>query len=175
MKRSRFAEDQIIGILKEHEAGVSVADLCRKHGVSKATVYKWKAKYGGMDFGEAKRLKGLEDENARLKRLLADAMLDNAALKDLLGKKVAAPAAKRQAVAHLVASHKISERRACRVIDCCRMTMRYEVIHQDDPVLRERLKELAKARRRFGYRRLHVFLRREGHEVNHKRLFRIYR
>lgn len=87
MKRSRFTEDQIIGILKEHEAGVSVADLCRKHGVSDATVYKWKSKYGGMDVSEAKRLKGLEDENARLKRLLADAMLDNAALKDLLGKK----------------------------------------------------------------------------------------
>ena len=86
MKRSRFAEDQIIGILKEHEAGISVADLCRKHGVSAATVYKWKAKYGGMDVSEAKRLKGLEDENARLKRLLADAMFDTAALKDLLGK-----------------------------------------------------------------------------------------
>ncbi len=71
MKRSRFTEDQIIGILKEHEAGVSVVDLCRKHGVSDATVYKWKAKYGGMDVSEAKRLKGLEDENARLKRLLA--------------------------------------------------------------------------------------------------------
>lgn len=80
MKRSRFTEDQIIGILKEHEAGVSVADLCRKHGVNDATVYKWEAKYGGMDVSEAKRLKGLEDENARLKRLLADAMLDNAAL-----------------------------------------------------------------------------------------------
>ena len=85
------------------------------------------------------------------------------------------PAAKRQAVAHLVASHKMSERRACRVIGCCRMTMRYEEVRQDDPVLRERLKDLAKARRRFGYRRLHVFLRREGHQVNHKRLFRIYR
>ena len=85
------------------------------------------------------------------------------------------PAAKRQAVAHLVAGHGMSERRACRVIGCCRMTVRYEAIRQDDPVLRERLKELARVRRRFGYRRLHVFLRREGHEVNHKRLFRIYR
>ena len=71
---------------------------------------------------------------------------------------MAAPAAKRQAVAHLVANHEMSERRACRVIGCCRMTMRYEVVRQDDPVLRERLKELAKVRRRFGYRRLHVFL-----------------
>lgn len=87
MKRSRFSEEQIIGILKEHEAGVSVADLCRKHGVSDASVYKWKAKYGGMDASEAKRLKALEEENTRLKRLLADAMLDTAALKDLLGKK----------------------------------------------------------------------------------------
>ena len=86
MKRSRFTEDQIIGILKEHEAGVPVADLCRKHGVSNASVYKWKAKYGGMDVSEARKLRALEDENAKLKRLLADAMLDNSALKDLLGK-----------------------------------------------------------------------------------------
>jgi len=87
MKRSRFTEDQIIGMLKEHEAGVAVADLCRKHGVSTASLYKWKAKYGGMDVSEAKRLRALEDENSKLKRLLADAMLDNSALKDLLGKK----------------------------------------------------------------------------------------
>lgn len=87
MKRNRFSEEQIIGILKEHEAGVPVADLCRKHGVSNASIYKWKAKYGGMDVREAKRLKALEDENARLKKLLADSMLDNAALKDLLSKK----------------------------------------------------------------------------------------
>jgi putative transposase len=87
MKRSRFSEDQIIGILKEHEAGVAVADLCRKHGVSNASIYKWKAKYGGMDVSEARKLRALEDENGKLKRLLADAMLDNSALKDLLGKK----------------------------------------------------------------------------------------
>ena len=87
MKRSRFNEEQIIAILKEQEAGVPVADLCRKHGVSNASIYKWKAKYGGMDVSEARRLKALEDENARLKKLLADSMLDNAALKDLLGKK----------------------------------------------------------------------------------------
>ena len=88
MKRNRFTEEQIIGILKEHEAGVSVADLCRKHGVSDASIYKWKAKFGGMDVSEARRrLRTLEDENTKLKRLLADAMLDNSALKDLLGKK----------------------------------------------------------------------------------------
>ena len=87
MKRSRFTEERIIAVLKEHEVGVKTADLCRKHGISEATVYNSKSKYGGMDVSEARRLKALETENAKLKRLLADAMLDNAALKDLLGKK----------------------------------------------------------------------------------------
>ena len=87
MKRSRFTEEQIIAILREQEAGVATAELCRKHGISTATFYAWKAKFGGMEASQAKRLKSLEDENAKLKRLLADAMLDNVALKDLLSKK----------------------------------------------------------------------------------------
>lgn len=87
MKRKRFSEEQIIAILKEHEAGASVADLCRKHGMSNPTFYAWKAKFGGMEVSDAKKLKALEEENARLKRLLADAMLDQAALKDLLSRK----------------------------------------------------------------------------------------
>ena len=87
MKRSRFSEEQIIGVLKEHEAGAKTADLCRKHGISEATFYNWKSKYGGLDVSEAKRLRALESENAKLKKLLAEAHLDNAALKDLLTKK----------------------------------------------------------------------------------------
>jgi putative transposase len=87
MKRSRFTEEQIIAVLQEQEAGVPTADVCRKHGVSSATFYKWKAKFGGLDVSEARRLKALESENTRLKRMLAEAMLDNAALKDLLGRK----------------------------------------------------------------------------------------
>ena len=87
MKRKRFTEEQIIGVLKEHELGAKIVDLCRKHGISEATLYNWKSKFGGMDVSEARRLKGLETENAKLKRLLAESMLDNAALKDLLGKK----------------------------------------------------------------------------------------
>ena len=87
MKKSRYTKEQIIAVLKQHQAGLTTAEHCRKHGISEATFYNWKSKFGGMDVSEAKRLKGLEAENAKLKRLLADAMLDNAALKDLLSKK----------------------------------------------------------------------------------------
>jgi putative transposase len=87
MRQSRFNEGQIIGILKEQEAGGTTADVCRKHGISPATFYKWKAKYGGMDVSEAQRLRALEQENSKLKKLLAEAMLDNAMLKELNGKK----------------------------------------------------------------------------------------
>jgi putative transposase len=86
MRKSRFTDGQIIGMIKEQEAGLPTAELCRKHGLSPATFYKMKAKYGGMDLSDAKRLKQLEDENAKLKRLVADVMLDNVVLRDLLGK-----------------------------------------------------------------------------------------
>jgi putative transposase len=87
MKRSRFSEEQIIAVLREQEAGVSTAEVCRKHAISSATFYAWKAKFGGLEVSEAKRLKALEDENAKLKKLLAEAMLDNAVLKDIAAKK----------------------------------------------------------------------------------------
>ncbi len=87
MKRSRFSDEQIIAIVKEQEAGMATAEVCRRHGISGATFYKWKAKYGGLEVSEAKRLRSLEDENAKLKKLLAEAMMDIAVLKDISAKK----------------------------------------------------------------------------------------
>lgn len=86
MKKSRFSEEQIIGILKEHQAGLGAKELCRKYGISDATFYKWRSKYGGMEVSDARRLKMLEAENAKLKKMLAEQMLDVATLKEMLGK-----------------------------------------------------------------------------------------
>ncbi|WP_284166165.1 IS3 family transposase, partial [Frigidibacter sp. SD6-1] len=175
MKRTRYSEEQIIGILSEHEAGAKCADLCRKHGMSEGTFYAWKAKYGGMTVSDAKRLKALEDENARLKKLLAEQMLDAAAMKELLSKKLVRPAVKRAAVAHLQARMGLSERRACQIVGADRKMIRYRSVRPSETELRQRLRDLANERRRFGYRRLFVLLRREGEPSGINRIYRLYR
>nr|WP_316173149.1 IS3 family transposase [Bradyrhizobium sp. SZCCHNRI2049] len=174
MKRKRFTDEQIIAVLKEHEAGAKTADLARKHGISEATLYNWKAKFGGMEVSEAKRLKALEDENAKLKKLLAEQMLDAAALRELLSKMVG-PAAKRAAAAHLQAKLGLSERRACSIVGADRTMVRYRSRRPSDAELRVRLRELANERRRFGYRRLFILLRREGERSGINRIHRLYR
>ncbi|MEM9060717.1 MAG: IS3 family transposase [Pseudomonadota bacterium] len=175
MKRSRFSEEQVITILKQHESVVSTADVCREHGISSATFYKWKAKFGGMDVSDARKLKVLEDENAKLKKLLAEQMLDNAMLKDVASRKLVTPAAKRDAVAHLCKVHEVSQRRACSVLGVDRSSVRYRSVRPDDDDLRKAMKEVAVERRRFGYRRVHLMLERQGWHVNQKKLRRLYR
>ncbi|WP_086004950.1 IS3 family transposase [Ralstonia solanacearum] len=174
--KKRFTEEQIIGFLKEAEAGVPVKELCRKHGFSDASFYTWRAKFGGMEVSEARRLKELETENAKLKKLLAEAMLDMEALKVVVKGKPLSPQAKREAVVAIRQKVNISERRACRLVGLSRSVLHYEA--QGDPGnegLKARLVELAHERRRFGYRRLHVLLEREGIHANHKRVHRLYR
>jgi putative transposase len=172
MKRKQFSEEQIIGILKEAEAGAVVTELCRKHGMSSAAYYAWKAKFGGLEVSDAKRLRSLEEENARLKRLLAGTMLDSTGLKDLLSKNGSA-AMKRQAVAHLQATLGMSERQACMVVGADRTSMRYRSCRADDGDLQSRLCELAQQRRRFGYQRLHILLHRDSIMINRKKTQRL--
>ena len=173
MNQSRFTEERIIAVLREQEAGSKTGDVCRKHGISSATFYKWKAKFGGLDVSEARRLKVLTDENAKLKKLLAEVMLDNAMLTNLNSKKMVTPVAKRQAVAHLCSSFEVSQRRACEVIEADRSSVRYLSVRADDALIRTRLRELASVRRRFGYRRLLLMIRSEGVLINHKKLRRL--
>ena len=174
MKRSRFTEEQIIALLREQEAGLATVEVCRKHGISTATFYAWKAKYGGLEVSQARKLKALEDENARLKKLLAEAMLDVAVLRDVTAKKVVTPVARREAVAHAWAAFDLSERRACAILGFDRTSVRYGSSRGGDADLRRRLRALAGERRRFGWRRLMILLAREGIAPNHKKLRRVY-
>ena len=162
-------------MLREHEAGAKTADLARKHGVSEATLYNWKAKYGGMDVSEAKRLKQLEDENAQAEEAFgrADAGCSRAARASV--KKMVGPAAKREGVAHLQAVMGLSERRACSIVNADRKMIRYRSCRPPDTELRTQLRDLANERKRFGYRRLFILLRQEGEPSGINRIYRLYR
>ncbi|MBL5885571.1 IS3 family transposase [Lelliottia amnigena] len=173
--KKRFSDEQIISILREAEAGVSARELCRKHAISDATFYTWRKKYGGMEVPEVKRLKSLEEENARLKKLLAEAMLDKEALQVALGRKLLTTDQKREVVVLMCDATGLSQRRACRLTGLSLSTCRYDAQRPAaDAHLSGRITELALERRRFGYRRIWQLLRREGLLVNHKRVYRLY-
>lgn len=174
MRKSRFTEEQMLGVLAEAERD-SVGEVCRRHGISPKTCYRWKSEFGGMGVPEARGLKQLEEENARLKRLVADQALDNSVLKRSAEKVLLTVEDRRSAVRDAQESAGISERRACRLVGMERASFRYIPRRSGQEELEERMKTLAGVRRRFGYRRLHTLLRREGRVVNVKRTYRVSR
>ena len=175
MKRSKFSEEQIIYAIKQVEVGVPIAQLCRKYGISQQTFYRWRNKYGGLAASELKRLKELERENTQLKKLVADLSLDKQILAGGVGKKRLKPARKRQLVGRAQDRYQVSERRACGLMQIQRSSHRYRSRRDPQDGLRLRLRDLAAVRPRYGYRRLHILLRREGMTINHKIVLRLYR
>ena len=175
MKRARFSEEQIISILKEAAAGGKVTELCRRHGISDATFYTWRSKYGGLEISEMRRIRQLEEENRRLKSIVADHALDIRALKDVAGKKLLGPAVKRAMVAKVMTTQALSQRRACGLIGITRRGLQRASAEDRNQNLRQRLRELAEQRRRWGCPMLYLVLRREGWRANYKRVERLYR
>ena len=171
--KKRFTEEQIIGFLREAEAGLAVAELCRRHGFSEASYYLWRSKFGGMNVSDAKRLKELETENARLKRLLAEAMLENEVTERSLAKKVVSAPARRELVRHMISSG-LSERRSLRIIGMSASALRYEPAADRNCALKEKIIALAQRHRRYGSGMIYLKLRQAGEIVNHKRVDRLY-
>ena len=175
MKKSRFTESQIIAILREADAGMKVKELCRKHGISDATYYNWKAKYGGMGVSELKRMKELEAENARFKRMYADLALENRAMKDLI-EKALTPPEKREAAAYLVKQHGLSIGRGCRCVGLSRAAWYHTPLdwQERDAEVIDALNALAEAHLRLGFWKYPDRLRAQGYAWNHKRIYRVY-
>ncbi len=176
MKGKRYSEEQIVHILKEVERGKSIAAVAREYGVSETTIHRWRGKYRGMDQAELKRLKELEAENARLKKIVADQAVDEGRLPRSPGKRTVSPRAKRTAVRSAENGNGISERRACRLVGLARSTARYEREPKpDDAETVLRIRELATKYKRYGYRRITALLRREGSGINVKRVHRLWK
>src|SRR5690242_17057340 len=172
MSKSRHTEAEMIGALKQLEAGRKTEDVAREVGVSKHTIYAWKAKYGGMEVSQAQEAKQLRDENTRLRKLVADLSLDKEALQSVIRKKRVELVALKAAIGQMREEYAFSQQRACALLTVAVSSYRYQSRRSDEP-LRTRLVELARCKPRFEYRRLHVLLRREGEAVNHKRVHRV--
>ncbi|HBW8316255.1 IS3 family transposase [Klebsiella pneumoniae] len=174
MRKARFTEHQIIAVLKSVEAGRTVKDVCREAGISEASYYDWKAKYGGMEASDIKKMKDLEDENRRLKQMFADLSLECRALKDVIEKKPLKPAIKRELASYLITQFAMSVRQACRTLSLSRTVYFYQAdTRRDEPVI-EALSVMAERYPKYGFKKLFQVLRRQGHAWNHKRVHRIY-
>ena len=173
MKKSKFSEEQITYALRQAEAGAKVEEICRQLGVSKATFFNWKKKFGGMGVSELRRLRQLEEENAQLKKLVADLSLDRQILKDVI-KKVLRPKVKKKLIIFIMAAYQVAIRRACAVLPMHRSVFYYKQHKREEALLLMRMKEIAFARIRYGFRRIEIMLCREGFRDNHKRMRRVY-
>ena len=173
MRKARFTGHQNITVLKSVEAGRTVKDVCREAGISEASYYNWKAKYGGMEASDIKKTRVLEDENCRIKHMFADLSLECRALKDVI-EKALKPAMKRELVSYLMVQFFMSLRQACRTLSLSRTVFRYQPdTRRDEPVILA-LTEAAERYPRYGYKKLFQVLRRQGNALNHKRVHRIY-
>jgi len=171
--KKRYSEEQIIGFLREAEAGIKVKELCRWHGFSEASFYAWRSKFGGMDVSDARRLELLEAENAKLKKLLAESILENEVTKEALGKKVVTAPARREVVAWM-RSKGLSEREALRIVRMSANALRYRPVGDRNAVLRQKIVARARRHRRYGAGMIYLKLRQAGIVVNHKRVERLY-
>ncbi|WP_369928443.1 IS3 family transposase [Xanthomonas sp. NCPPB 2632] len=171
--KKRFSEEQIIGFLREAEAGMPVKDLCRKHGFSEASYYLWRSKFGGMSVPEAKRLKDLESENGRLKKLLAEQLLENEVIKEALRKKLVSAPDRRELVRYLI-GQELSERRSLAIAGMSASAYRYEPRPDPNVDLREMICALANRHKRYGVGMIYLKLRQAGQMVNYKRVERLY-
>ena len=151
MKRSRFTQEHVIAVLKEHQAGAAVADLCRKHGISDATFYTWRSKYGGMEVSDAKRLKALRGGERQAQEAAGRVDVGRIDVEGSVGKKLLTPGSRRAAVTWAIEQKGYSRRRACGLVGLAPKTFRYESRRPDDTEIRQRLRALASERRRFGY------------------------
>nr|WP_244114286.1 IS3 family transposase [Burkholderia gladioli] len=171
--KKRFTEEQIIGFLREAEAGLPIKELCRQHGFSEASYYLWRSKFGGMSVSDAKRLKELEAENNRLKKLLAESMLENEVTREALRKKLVSAPSRRDLVRHMIHGG-LSERHALRVIGMSASAYRYQPAPDRNLALRAQIVALAQRHRRYGSGMIYLKLRQSGMVVNHKRVERLY-
>ncbi|MGK8188771.1 IS3 family transposase [Serratia nematodiphila] len=174
MRKARFTEHQTIAVLKSVEAGRTVKDVCREAGISETSYYNWKAKFGGMEASDIKKMKDLEDENRRLKQMFADLCLESRALKDVIEKKALKPAIKRELVSYLTAQFAMSIRQSCRTLSLSRTVYVYQPDTRRDEPLIQLLTELAERYPRYDFKKLFQLLRRQGNTRNHKRVHRIY-
>ncbi|WP_139834154.1 IS3 family transposase [Marivita cryptomonadis] len=177
MKKTRFTEAQIMGVLRQMEGGVPAAELCREHGMSSATLYKWRAKYGGMDASLISEMKAMAEENRRLKRMYADVSMQNDLLKEAPGKKVTGPAQRRELAVKAVAMKGVSIALACRAFGVSETCYRYSPkLDDENEQIADLLLGLTKAKKTWGFGLCFLYLRNvQGHGWNHKRVYRIYR